>query len=142
MFNQKNEKKMRKECFSLIAIAILLIASSCTNNHEPVIDLNAAKYYTTDIKPIFVKAGCTACHDGTYSGGVSILVNSESYADVMKTWVDNKVDSKLTKLFLSLNPTSSTDPKMNMRINPAVSITQSQVDVINAWLKAGAPEKP
>lgn len=133
---------MKLRCFSSIVVVLLLIASSCTNEQEPAIDLNAKKYYTTDVKQIFVKAGCTACHDGSYSGGVSVLVNSESYSDVLKTWVDTTVDSKQTVLYLSLNPTATTDSKINMRINPAVSITQSEVEVINAWLKSGAPEKP
>jgi len=133
---------MKLNSFSSFAVVLLLLASSCTNEQEPAIDLNAKKYFNTDVKQIFVKAGCTACHDGTYSGGVSVLVNSESYTDVLKTWVDTTVDSKQTSLYLSLNPTATTDQKINMRINPAVTITQSEVEVINLWLKAGAPEKP
>lgn len=133
---------MKRKGLSTLTVAVLIMACSCTNEHEPALDMNAKRYYNTDIKQLFGKAGCTACHDGTYSGGVSILVNSESYTDVLKTWVDTTVDSKQTILYKALNPTATTDPKINMRINPAVTITQSEVEIINLWLKAGAPEKP
>jgi cytochrome c len=135
----------RTRSFATLALAaVALVAAAALWHPAPVAaaqdsDPGSIAYYNQKVKPIF-DANCTRCHGGmNHRGGLNI----DTKAGMLKGGHDGAVlvpghpeQSLLVKLIRHEGPA---DDPMPMPPAPRAKISDAEIAVVSAWVKAGAP---
>ncbi len=98
---------------------------------QPAAQSAAAVTFAKDVQPI-LEQSCVRCHGNSAAGGLSLT----SYANLMKGGRDGQVivpgdaaDSELVKVIVS-----------GRMPQGGKKLSQSQIDIISAWVTAGAQD--
>lgn len=98
---------------------------------QPAAQSGAAATFAKDVQPI-LQQSCVKCHGNSAAGGLSLT----SYANLMKGGRDGQVivpgdaaDSELVKVIVS-----------GRMPQGGKKLSQSQIDIISAWVTAGAKD--
>lgn len=110
---------MKKVAF--LFLVVVLLGSSCVNEHEPILVVKE-DYYFTDIVKIFEKHGCLSCH-----------AQGNKYDYVLLNWVDTTVSAETNLLYQVIKEGGSMNNKNS-------KVPESDVAIILKWLQNGALE--
>lgn len=116
--------------YSSVLLVFLGITACTKDNISPTTPTNAdcsslMASYANDIQPI-MNSSCaiSGCHVAGFSNG-----DFTNYSG-LKTKVDNGTVKNRTIVQMNMPPANSTGP----------TLTTAQLDLLNCWIEAGAPE--
>ena len=116
-------------CAVAIAVAMIPSRNVSASGADPA--PASAEYYTTKVVPIFQKS-CNSCHDSTAKGGLRL----DSYIGVMSGGDDGAViqagDPDNSMLIQAVERDG------DLMMPPKTTLDQASVDILIAWVKAGA----